>query len=184
MKVDRITLQKELARCKKTLNQAERDIEAYRQHLENVQAKAKKEHADESLRKELEDIKLALGDKEEEIVELRERLDATEGRNEDLQKLKDDVGDLEADIRSKDLQIEERENEIDGLKAQASKDADELDDICAELDAERKRVEELEAGQATRAQTEEKLREAEENLQDALAAQRKAENDLDEVDIP
>ena len=181
LKVDRITMHKELARCKKTLSQAERDIEAYRRHLEDVQAKAKKHHADESLRQELEDLKKALVIKKEEGEDFRKKAEAADRENVELQKLKVDVEDLEADLREKDRLVDERDNELDRVKSQAKKDLDELDEVYAELEGEKQRVEELENVQQAVADQTEKLRKAQEEVQDALAAQRKAESDLEEV---
>ena len=181
LKVDRITLQKELAKCKKTLTQAERDIEAYRKHLEGLQAKAEKQNADQSVRKELEDFKIVVRDKEEEIEELRDRLELKEMTHDDLQKLKDDIEDLEADVRAKDRQIEEKEDEIDRIRSQANKESQELEELHAELEEEKKRVEELEDARNSHGVDAKKLEEALEDLEDARAAQRKAENDLDEV---
>ena len=174
-------MQKELARCKKTLSQAERDIEAYRRHLEEVQAKAKREHADESLRQELSDLKKLLAAKEGEVADLQQQLETADADEIESQKLKGDIEDLQADLREKDRLVDERDDEIDRVKAQAKKDSDELDEVYTELDAEKKRVEELEDAQQVTAETVAKLQEAQEDLQDALAAQRKAETDLEEV---
>src|SRR5437764_9078588 len=46
LKVDKITMQKELHRYRKTLTAAERDLEIYRQQIEGMQEKIKREHAD------------------------------------------------------------------------------------------------------------------------------------------
>ena len=181
LKVDRVTLQAELKRCKKTLTQAERDMEAYKHHLEEVQAKAKKEHADESIRQQLEDLKKGLQEKEEEIEELREKLEAADGENEEVHKLKDDIEDLEANLREKDRQLNEQEDELNTVNAQAKKDSDVLEDVYAELEEERKHVEALEAAEKTIEDNAVKLQEAQDELQDTLEAQRKAENDLEEV---
>ena len=181
MKVDRITMQRELAQCKKTLIQAERDIEAYRRHLEEVQTKAKRQHADEHLRQELEDLKKVLTIKEEEVQHLHQKVEEAEGENESFPKLKGDIEDLDAELREKDRLLEEWEDRVDRVKAQAKKDSDELDEVYAELEDEKRRVELLENAQNSAAEQTEKLQETQEQLQDALIAQRKAERDLEEV---
>lgn len=181
LKVDRITLQKELARSKKTLSQAERDLDAYRRHIEGLQENAKRMHADETLREELEDLKNDAARKELEIEDLRRRLDTTGEDEAELEKLKGEVEDLEADLREKDRLIDQRDDEIDKLKDQVGKDTEELDEVYAELEVGKKRIEEFEDNREDSDKTIAMLRETKEELQQALEDKRKAEEDLDEV---
>ena len=184
LKVDKVTIQKELRQCRKTLSVAEREVETLKSHLEDLQEKAKRKHADETLRQQLEDLKGQLTAKESEIKDLRQRLGNVEGDGEELEKLRGDVEDLEADLREKDRIIEERDDEIDRLKEQSRKDSDEFNEMCTELEASRKRIEDLEQEQGDSAQQAAKLREAQDELEDALEAKQKAEEDLDEVRLP
>ena len=184
LKVDKVTIQKELRQCRKNLSLAERDVETFKRHVEDLQEKAKRKHADETLRQQLEDLKGDLAARQSEIEELRQRLQNAEGDGEELEKLRGDIEDLEADLREKDRIIEERDDEIDKLKEQSRKDSDEFNELHAELEASRKRVEELEQEQGDSAQQVAKLREAQEELQSALEAKQKAEEDLDEVRMP
>lgn len=114
MKVDKVTMQKELSRTRKTLNQAERDLEAYRLHLQEVQEKVKRKHLDEATREELSSLREAVQHKEVEIAGLRQELDSAGVQKEELENLKADVDDQEAELREKDRAIELRDEEIVG----------------------------------------------------------------------
>jgi len=181
LKVDKVTIQRELARMKKALNQAERDVEAYRRHLEEVQEKAKGKHADENLRRQLEELKSDLATKNAEIKDLRQKLDVMEGKSEELDKIKVEIEDIEADLREKERLVDQRDDEIDKLKEQVSKDSEELDEVYAELEASKKRIEELEHGQSDSEKQSARLREADKELQEALQAKWQAQEDLEEV---
>ena len=178
LKVDKLTFQRELARCKKQLTQAERDVEAYKLHVQQLQDQAKRKRADESLRQELNDLKKSLAEKEAEIEGLRTELDAAESHGDNLQKLKDDIEDLNVDLREKDRLLEERDDEIDRLKAKESKDDDEFDQVCTQLDAAKERIESLETQCADQ---DAKSKEMQEELREAKEDKQKAENDLEEL---
>lgn len=107
-------MQKELSRTRKTLNQAERDLEAYRLHLQEIQEKVKRKHLDEATREELSSLREAIRRKEVEIAGLRQELDAAEVQKEELENLRADVDDQEAELREKDRAIELRDEEIVG----------------------------------------------------------------------
>ncbi|KAF6235547.1 hypothetical protein HO173_006230 [Letharia columbiana] len=181
LKVDKVTIQKELRQCRKNLSTVEREVEASKRHVEDLQEKAKRKHADETLRRQLEDLKSHLAAKESDLEDLRQRLECAEGDGQELEKLKGDIEDLEADLREKDRIIGERDDQIDKLKEQSRKDSDEFNEVCAELEASKTRIEDLEQEQEDSAQQAAKLREAHNELQDALEAKQKAEEDLDEL---
>ena len=107
-------MQKELSRTRKTLNQAERDLEAYRLHLQEVQEKVKRKHVDEATREELDSLREAMQQKEVEIDKLRQRLESAEVQGEELERLRADVDDQEAELRERDRAVEERDEEIVG----------------------------------------------------------------------
>ncbi len=202
-------MQKELARAKKTLSQAERDLEAYRLHLQDVQEDLKRKHADKGLREELESLRITVISKETEVRELHQKQETAESNVEALEKCRGDVEDLEADLREKDRLIEERDEENTRLKVQARKDSEELEEIYEELEAGKRQIEDLEerhsgsAEQVTKLKdTQKELEDVRQNLKDlqdevrhsentartakedvkaALAAKQKAEDDLDEV---
>lgn len=184
LKVDQVTIKRELGQCKKSLSAAEREVETFKRHVEDLQERAKRKHADETLRQQLEDLKSDLAAKESEIEDLRQRLENAEGDGEELEKLRGEVDDLEADLREKDRIIEDRDDEIDKLKEKSTKDSDEFNEVCAELEASKKRIGDLEQEQGDFAERAAKLREAQDSLQEALDAKQKAEDDLDEVGLP
>lgn len=107
-------MQKELSRTRKTLNQAERDLEAYRLHLQEVQEKVKRKHVDEATREELGNLREAVQQKEVEIAGLRRELYSAELQKEELENLRADVDDQEAELREKDRAIGLRDEEIVG----------------------------------------------------------------------
>jgi peptidoglycan hydrolase CwlO-like protein len=111
LKVNKVTMQKELHRYRKTLGAAERDLEQYRQQILEIQERAKRKYEDDELREALERLQGELDDKDVEVQELREKLEKAE-RQEDIERLKESLGDLEADLREKDRVIGEREDEI------------------------------------------------------------------------
>ena len=116
LKVDKITMQKELSRTRKTLEKAERDVEAYRIHLEEVQEKVKRKHNDHGLKEELQDLRNNLNSKNAEVDNLRLQLAAAESGEHDVAKLREDIEELEADLREKDRMLEAREDEIVSLR--------------------------------------------------------------------
>ena len=113
------------------MSQVERDLEAYRCHAEELQDKAKRKYADESLRQELEDLKNDVATKEAEIEDFRRRFDSAEGNSDEVEKLKGDIEDLEADLREKESLIDQRDDEIDKLREQVKKDSEYYDEFCA-----------------------------------------------------
>ena len=181
LKVDKITIQKELGKCRKNLTQAERDVETYKRHVAEIQEKARREHADESLRQELEDLRSGLAAKESEIQGLRQKLDVAENDADEVQKLKEDIEDLEADLREKDRLVDERDDEIDRLKIKEQKETDDFDRVCDELEAVKEHAEDLEKELGDAGEQEQKLKRLQEELDDALQAKQTAEEDLDEV---
>ncbi|KAL6720995.1 hypothetical protein ACLMJK_000095 [Lecanora helva] len=174
LKVDKITIQKELARCRKNLSQAERDVESYKRHVEDKKA-------DESLRQEVKNLRSDLARERSEAETLRQKLDALTSDGDDVRKLKDDIEDLEAEIREKDRVVDERDEEIDRLKSQEKKDADEFDQVCNELEAAKEHVKAMEYNKNDAEQVNQKLADLQEELHDAWQAKESAEEDLNEL---
>ncbi|KAI9834217.1 MAG: hypothetical protein M1819_003055 [Sarea resinae] len=211
LKVEKVTLSNDLRRYKKTLLNAEREVEMYRQQLMDVQEKVKRKHMDESQREELARLQSALEEKEDEIQDLREKLESAQGQDQEVEKLRDEIGDLEGDLREKDRIIEEREDEIakDEMKANATKDSNTAEELAEQLETAQGRVQELELLQSSKsdqaqelesaqqdlAELEEKLedlqeraeraeseaRDAREDRQEALEEKQHAEDDLNEL---
>ena len=153
LKVDKVTMQKELHRYRKTLGAAERDVELYRQQLLEMQEKVKRKHADEGQREELDRLRQSLEEKEVELEELRSQ----EGKFDDLQ---DKVHDLETELREKDRVINDREDEVDNLKDEVEKHASTISDLREDVKGAQCRAVELEE----KAQASEDLEEAKETI--------------------
>lgn len=177
LKVDKVTMQRELQRYKKHLTSAEKDLETYRQQIIEVQEKAKRKYADEAQRVELERLRQALEEKEQEVEHLQRQAEQTQDEHDKIENLQDEIGDLEADVRRKDQLISEREDELDDLK-------EKVDEFEGRLKDSQRRVVELEE----KARDGDQLQEAKETiedlkdkLQDAVSEKERAEADLDEL---
>lgn len=110
LKVDKVTMQKELLRYRKLLASAEHDIEAYRKQLAEAQEKLIRKHADIGLREELDRLRQALNDAHAEINRLNVQLRSSDSHHADADRLKDEINDLEADLREKDRLLEEKDD--------------------------------------------------------------------------
>lgn len=119
LKVDKVTMQREIARYRKTLTTAEHDLEVYRQQILEMQDKLKRKHADASQQVELARLEHELEDKELEIQDLRGKLENSERQDAQVEKLRDEIGDLETDVREKDRIIDERDDEIENLRSRS-----------------------------------------------------------------
>ena len=191
LKVDKVTMQKELLRYRKTLSSAERDVELYRQQCLEAQEKAKRHHGDEGQREELDRLRRRLEEREAELDQLRQQ----EGRFDDLQ---DKVHDLEAELRENDRVINDREDEVDNLKDEVQKHVSTISDLQETMkDAQRRAVELEEKAQASEdlADAKETIEELERDLerlkneaddakedrQEAFRERDRAQADLDEL---
>ncbi|KAL8823547.1 MAG: hypothetical protein Q9191_005759, partial [Dirinaria sp. TL-2023a] len=180
LKVDKITMQKELANARKAVTKTERELEQYRLHLQEMQKDIQRKHLDEHLQRELESLKASGAEKDEEIRRLKQRVSAADNDEEQADKLRGDIEDLQAELREKERWIDERDDQIDRLKEQAQEESDEVARLSDELEDEKKRVEDLQENQDQHATQAEQLQEAQEDLKEALEAKQKAEEDLQE----
>ena len=170
LKVDKVTMQKELYRYRKTLATAERDVELYRQQILEMQEKVKRKHADAGTREELDSLRKALEEKEADLA----RLQSQESQFEDLQ---DKVHDLEADLREKDRIINDREDDVDNLKDEVEKQAGTISDLEDAVEKSRRRAAELEE----EAQAGEELADAKEVIADLERDLERLKNDAEDV---
>lgn len=168
LKVDKVTMQRDLHKYKKHLAAAEKDLETYQQQILEVQEKAKKKYADQNQRAEIEALRRSLEDKDAEIENLQRQLQRGSKDQGTIDQLHDEIGDLEADIRQKDREINEREEEVDGLKNR-------LEEVEENWRSAQNKIADLEA----QAQSPEDLGKLEE-LQDKI---RDLEADLREKDM-
>ncbi|KAJ3481263.1 hypothetical protein NLG97_g7866 [Lecanicillium saksenae] len=195
LKVDKVTMQREVHRFKKSIITAEREMEAYRQQiLELQQNRASRSQEDEGLRAEMETLQRQLDEKEDDVRDLRRQLaDGHDGQRnqEQVEKLQDNIEDLEADLRDKDRQLTEREDEVEDLKdkieeaeeraREAEKRAEEAEENghgSDELDEAKETIQDLE--QNIR-RLEEQVDELNEKLEEAATEKDRAERDLEEL---
>lgn len=171
-------MQRDISRYKKGLQQAERDLEAYRQQFQDMNEKMRRKFTDETVQRELKSMREELDSRDEHVRELQEQLREAKGsQSEEIDKLRDDIEDLEMSLREKDRTIEEREEEIEELKDKDGQENDALSELESELRRAKEQLEELQdsldhaKSEAIEARTseqqvlEEKER-AEENLQE------------------
>lgn len=161
LKVDKVTLQRELQRCKKLLISAEQNLENYRQEMLNIQEKIAARQADEGLRAELERLRDELAAKDADIEELQRQVD------EQNDKARDEIEDLEADLREKDRIITQKEDELEDLQVSME----------ARMEENRERIAELEE----KASSSDKLDEAKETIDDLEADIRRLEQQVDDM---
>jgi chromosome segregation ATPase len=191
LKVDKVTMQRELHKYKKHLTSAERDLESYRQQMLELQEKAKRKYADESQRVELERLRKSLEDREADIEDLQRQLDQEQQDNGQLDKLQDEIGDLEADIREKDRVINEHEDEADALREKLQDFEDKIKDSqrrMVEMEEKANANDDLEEAKDTIDDLERQIRQLEEQIEamkekveDAVTAKDRAEGDLEEL---
>ncbi|CAK7198693.1 hypothetical protein SEUCBS139899_001357 [Sporothrix eucalyptigena] len=161
LKVDKVTLQRELQRCKKLLISAEQNLENYRQEMLDMQEKIAMREADENLRTELERLRDELAAKDADIEDLQRQVD------EQNEKVRDEIEDLEADLREKDRIISQKEDELEDLQVSME----------ARMEENRERIAELEE----KANSSERLNEAKETINDLEADIRRLEQQVDDM---
>ncbi|RFU74665.1 spindle associated [Trichoderma arundinaceum] len=190
LKVDKVTMQRELQRYKKQITTAERDLESYRQQMLELQEKAKKKYANENQQVELDTLRQTLQDRESDIDELQRQVSQGQDHQDKVEKLQDNVEDLEAELREKDRLITEREDLLEDLKEkldEAEAKAKDLEENAVDQDANQ-HEEEMEEAQATIRGLQEsvndlenKVKEMRERMNSALSQKEKAEEALDEL---
>ncbi|TRX90527.1 hypothetical protein FHL15_008500 [Xylaria flabelliformis] len=116
LKVDKVTMQRELSKYKKHLASAEKDLETYQQQILDVQEKAKKKYADQSQKAENDALRHRLEEREAEISQLQQQLQQQSQDDDVVEQLRNEVADLEADLRTKDREVNEGEEELDELR--------------------------------------------------------------------
>lgn len=179
LKVNKLTMQRELHKFKKHIAQAEKDAEVYRLQLEEFKERIRRKQVDESIRIELEELRSAVKSKDKQIHQLENEKDQAEDQeNSILKKLRDEIEDLQAELREKDRAIDERDDQIDAMKANASKESSNAAEVEDELESAKEEIEDLKQS-LERVKSE--AREAKETQEEALEEKRKAEEDLDEL---
>lgn len=191
LKVDKVTMQRELHRYKKHLTMAERDLESYRQQMQDLQEKAKRKYVDESQRADMDGLRQTLQDREADIDELHRQLNQNKQDHDQIDKLRDNIDDLEAELREKDRVINEREDELEDLKDKLEDAKDQAKDselkaiesgeaaqLKEDLEESRDTVQELEHNIC---RLEEQVEDMKDKLEDATTQKDRAEQDLEEL---
>ncbi|GFF50756.1 spindle pole body protein pcp1 [Aspergillus udagawae] len=179
LKVTKLTMQRDIARYKKSLQQAERDLEAYRLQFQEVKDKLRRRQIDESVQQEMDLMREEMERKDNRVRELQEELrEAKDRQSQHLEKLRDEIEDLEASIREKDRTIEAREEEIEELKDKDNKDRDSVSELEAEL---RRAKEHLQDLHASLDQAKADANEARNAANKAVQEKEKADQDLREL---
>lgn len=96
LKVSKLTMQRDISRYKKSLQQAERDLEAYRVQFQELREKLRRGQLDETSQREMDLMREELESKDQRVRELQEELrDAKDRQSEEIEKLRDEIEDLE-----------------------------------------------------------------------------------------
>ncbi|KAI9784421.1 MAG: hypothetical protein M1816_000845 [Peltula sp. TS41687] len=170
LKVDKVTMQKELVRYRKTLASAEREIELYRKQLAEAQGKVIRKHADVGQREELDRLRRALNDAHAEIHGLNEKLQSSDNRHADTDRLRDEISDLEAESREKDRLLEEKDDVMNDLQDEVTRAKNKVTELEVELSSSNEHVQELEQ---LLSETEEQRRDNQDARKDAAGFQEK-----------
>ncbi|KAJ5888477.1 hypothetical protein N7495_008518 [Penicillium taxi] len=190
LKVTKVTLQREVARYKKGVILAERELEDYRQQLADMRERSRRKQTDEEVQREMDLMQSEIDTRDNELRDLREELrQAKNDKSQELEKLRDEVEDLEAELRAKDRAIDVRDEELEELRQQSSrKESDEdmqreIDSLREDLDSKEIEVNELRDEVRLvangRSHELEKLRD---DIQDLEATIREKERAIDERD--
>lgn len=179
LKVSKLTMQRDIARYKKNLQEAERDLESYRLQLQELREKARRRQADEELQREMDSMREQIDDKDAQVKDLEDELrEARNKETEEVEKLRDEIEDLEASVREKDRAIEERDDVIEELKNKDSEDHDAVSDLETELQHAREQLEEL---QESLDHAKSDFRDSQKAKEQAVTEKERAEKDLREL---
>ncbi|KAJ5661313.1 uncharacterized protein N7484_000685 [Penicillium longicatenatum] len=143
LKVLKLTMQRDISRYKKSLLQAEHNLEDYRQQLAEMREKARRGQTDEEVQHEMDLMREEVDIRDKEIRELREELRLVkDGQSQEVDKLRDDVEDLEAAVREKDRIIDERDEQLEELRENPNEN-NAATELQVELDRAKEHLQEL-----------------------------------------
>ena len=159
LKVDRVTLQKDLSRARATLSNAERELETYRRHLQSVQEEMKRKHADENLQEELESLRSEVAAKNSEVLDLKRRLESGETKDEELDRLHEQLSKTGEQLRTSQHDQMMSDEKLEALGDElAAKDSEVLD-LRRQLESAEDNEEEIDKLNRVLSETEEQLHE-------------------------
>lgn len=178
LKVLKLTLQRDISRYKKSLTQAERDLEDYRLQLMEMRERARRRQTDEEVQREMDLLREEIESRDNQLREVREELRlAKDNQSQEVEKLRDEVEDLEATVREKERFIDERDEELEDLRERGKEN-----DASAELQAELERVkEQVNELQDDLENAKSEAQEAFDAARQAVDAKDRAEDDLREL---
>ncbi|KAJ5103738.1 hypothetical protein N7532_004267 [Penicillium argentinense] len=178
LKVARLTMQRDISRYKKSLLQAEHDLEEYRQQLVEMRDRARRKHTDEEVQREMDLMREEIDSRDNELRDLREELRlAKDEKSQEAEKLRDEMEDLEATVREKERAIDERDEEIEELRENRQQ-GDAATELQAELDRAKEQIQEL---QVSLEQAHKDAQDANETARQANDEKERAEDDLREL---
>lgn len=178
LKVLRLTMQRDISRYRKSLQQAEKDLEDYQLQLVELKEKSWREQADQTVQREMDMMREELESRDLELREARDELrHIKDTQSQETDKLRDDIEDLEASSREKDRLLEEREEELEDLKRNAEENGA-ASELQLELDRAKEQMQELHDSLA-RAKSE--TRESVDAARQAIEEKDRAEEDLREL---
>ncbi|KAE8351029.1 hypothetical protein BDV28DRAFT_137975 [Aspergillus coremiiformis] len=179
LKVSKLTMQRDISRYKKSLQQAERDLEAYRIQFQELREKVRRGQSDDTVQREMDLMREEMESKDSRVKELQEELrDAKDMQSQKIEKLRDEIEDLEASLREKERIIDERDEELEELKDRDSKENGAFSELESELQRAKEQMEEL---QESLAQAKSEAREARESESQARSGKKEAEKNLQEL---
>lgn len=179
LKVDRVTLQKDLSRAKATLSNAERELETYRRHLQTVQEEMKRKHADKNLQEELEYLRSEVAAKNLEVLDLKKRLESRETHEEELDKLNEQLSETEEQLRTSEHDQMMSNEKLEALEDElAAKDSEVLD-LKRQLESTEVNEEEIDKLNRMLSETEELLNDRQKECSDYSEKLRALEDEVD-----
>ncbi len=158
LKVDRVTLQKDLSRAKATLGNAERELETYRRHLQAVQEEMKRKHADEDLREELEVLRSEVASKTSEVLDLKQRLECGENKEEEIDRLHDMLSETEEQLRTSQHGQIMSDEKVQALEDEVASKVSEILDLEQRVESAEGKDEEIDRLHEMLSDSEERLR--------------------------
>ncbi|KAL5628093.1 hypothetical protein BROUX41_002841 [Berkeleyomyces rouxiae] len=183
LKVDKVTMQRDLQRYRKHLTVAEKDLEIYRQQMIELQERSKRKYADDSLKAEAERLRLGLEEKEAEIERLQTQLDQAESGSAEADKLRDEITDLEAELREKERLISEHQDEMDELRDKIGGDVE--DKVLSAVQEKEDEIGDLQRNLQDRERAidekENELEELQRNLRDKEQSLDQKESEIDQL---
>lgn len=174
-----MTMQRDISRYKKGLQQAERDLETYRLQFQELREKYKKKSMDDTIQRDMDLMREEIETKDAQLRDIREEFRTVkDDQSQDMDKLRDDIEDLEASLREKDRMIDERDEELEELRDKDGKEHNAVSELGFELQRAREQMEEL---QDILDHARSEAREAKEAESRAMEERERAEKDLNEL---